>query len=383
MLSPRNSMPSSTTPPNLPPEVVDLVIGNLRSDPITLRTCALVNRDWLSTTRHHLYEALYLPHRNIQTFFDLLQCPRNTFVSRLRGLYAVGFQYNEIIQLWPFLPAFSYLRALHIYGKLELLAFNDDAILPPCLPYLESLGLYRAKFSSYYTLATCLLQFPSIKTLKLVDVTCTAGPVQSPKATLGLNLDALDFTLSPGIPGWLEWIDFSLGAPCLHVEFGADDRSFEDYLASQGTNLRNLTLTFQKESQLSIFSERPVLQHNTGLRFLKITRCFTIYGETNGQTHIRVAPALGRLLRDPGLAQLDHLVFTVALEAGAILEAGSSDGAELLDGIGFAGLRRIEFWGPWDTANDILGRQFKSAITALLPLQTARGVVHVGTHRFE
>ncbi|KAJ7486855.1 hypothetical protein FB451DRAFT_1363064 [Mycena latifolia] len=278
---------------------LDLVIGNLRGDPITLRTCTLVNRDWLSTSRYHLCEALYVPHRNIQAFFDLLQCPRHTFVSDSAVFMLWDFNTTRSYSCGNFSQPFPTCERFTFYGKL--LAFNDDAILPPRLPALESLGLYRAKFSSYHTLATCLLQFPSLKILKLADVTCTASPVQSPEATLRLDLDALEISLSPGIPGWLEW----------------------------------------------------------------------------------VAPAMGRLLRDPGLAQLNHLVFIVALEAGARLEAGSSDGAELLDGIGFAGLRRIEFWGPWDTANDILRRQFKLGITTLLPLQTARDVVDVGTHRFE
>ncbi|KAJ6565153.1 hypothetical protein DFH09DRAFT_1081817 [Mycena vulgaris] len=98
-----------------------------------------------------------------------------------------------------------------------------------------------------------------------------------------------------------------------------------------------------------------------------------------GEYRIHVAPALGRILRHLAHSRLDQLVFVTALgPAGAHASASSSsDAAELLDGIGFAGLRRIEFRGPWDSAGDILRKQFTSAISVLLPLQTARGAVHI------
>ncbi|KAJ7655424.1 hypothetical protein B0H17DRAFT_1099046 [Mycena rosella] len=338
----------------LPPEVADLVIDNLRGDLATLRTCGLVSHNWLATSRYHLYDAVYLPHRNIDTFLDLLQSPCNTFAFRLRGLYVAAFQYA------PDLP--------------------PRGVDSPHLPFLDFFALYSAQFYSYDKLTAFLLQFPSVKTLKLVHVTCGAEPGPSQKAMLPFHFNALEFTLNPGIMGWLKSLDFSLGAPCLIVDFAQLESGFGDYLKSQGKVLCQLTLKFRAESQLSIFSEQPVLQSLAGLRSLTITHCFTISGED----HIRVAPALVRLLRQLACSQLEQLVFIAALAPGIELASGSpSDAAELLEGVEFASLTRIEFYGPWDSRDDILGRQFKSAISALLPVQAARGVVHVGAHRYE
>ncbi|KAJ6550427.1 hypothetical protein DFH09DRAFT_1319922 [Mycena vulgaris] len=363
-------MPSSRYAPRLPPEVVDLVIDNLREDFVTLRICGLVSRDWLVTSRHH---ALYVPYWNIHTFLDLLNSPLNTFFFPLRGLHLLGVQQDNISQIWPLLPAFSSLRTLHLYGKQ--LTLGKDSVIPGHLPLLKSFGLSMAHFASYDILTTFLSQFPSLKTLKLVSVACDAGPVAIRKATLQIQLNMLSFTLYPGILGWLKAIDFSLSAPCLEVDFLEEDTDLGDYLKFHGKNLRHLTLKFRAESQLSIFSEHPVLHANDSLQSLKISHCFTISGEYR----IRVAPALGRILRHLAHSRIDQLMFVTALEsAGAPAPASSSsDAAELLDGIGFAGLRRIEFHGPWDSAHDILRKQFTSAILALLPLQAARGAVHI------
>ncbi|KAJ6540211.1 hypothetical protein DFH09DRAFT_1175736, partial [Mycena vulgaris] len=366
-------MPSSRYAPRLPPEVIDLVKDNLRGDFVTLRTCGLVNRDWLVTSRHHLYDALYVPYWNIHTFLDLLKSPLNTFLFRLRGLHLFGFQQDNISQIWSLLPAFSSLRTLHLYGKE--LTLQKDNFIPGHLPLLESFGLSMAHFASYDILTIFLSQFPSLKTLKLDSVACDAGPASIRKATLQLQLNMLDFTLYPGILGWLKSIDFSLSAPCLEMDFPQEDTDLGDYLEFYGKNLHHLTLKFRAESQLSTFSEHLVLRANDSLQSLKISHCFTISGECR----IHVAPALGRILRYLAHSRLDQLVFVTALgPAGAPASASSSsDAAELLDGIGFAGLRRIEFHGPWDSAGDILRKQFTSAILVLLPLQTARGAVHI------
>jgi hypothetical protein len=57
--------------------------------------------------------------------------------------------------------------------------------------------------------------------------------------------------------------------------------------------------------------------------------------------------------------------------------------AAILDGVGFAGLRKITFYGPWDRCDDILGKQFRSTVLALLPRQDSRGIVHVAAHTFQ
>ncbi|KAJ7137038.1 hypothetical protein C8R44DRAFT_869123 [Mycena epipterygia] len=363
--------------PMLPPELVDLVISNLCGDLVTLRTCGLVSRDWLATSRHHLYDATYLPRHNLPAFLDLLNSPYNTFFFRLRGLHAIGFPYTDTIQLYPVLPTFSYLRELHIYGKN--LMFHNDALNPPLLPYLEFLSLTTAIFPSYPKLTAFLSQFPALRDLRLVNVACHADAGHNQQGILKLDLATLFITLGSGIMGWLKSSDFSLHAPRLETDIRNLEPLFEEYLKSVSSNLRELTLKFHTESQLSIFSEKPVLHSNAVLRSLKITHAFWI----SGDSYIRVSPGLGRILKKLMHSHLDQLVFVAAVEVGGFAPSPSShDAIELLDGVGFAGLARIEFYGPWDSVEDILGKQFKSTISALLPCQTARGIVHVGGHKF-
>ncbi|KAJ7137017.1 hypothetical protein C8R44DRAFT_768272 [Mycena epipterygia] len=275
--------------PMLPPELVDLVISNLRS----------------------CYS---------QNFLDFLNSPYNTFFFRLRGLHAIGFPYTDTIQLYPVLPTFSYLRELHIYGKN--LMFHNDALNPPLPPHLEFLSLTTAIFPSYPKLTAFLSQFPALKGLKLINVTCHAYPDYTQQDIL--KLDLITLFITPG---------------------------------------SELTLKFHTESQLSIFSEKP---------------CCPCPLNVRRQLHPN-APRLERILKKLMHSRLDQLVFVAVVEVGGFAPSPSShDAIELLDGVGFAGLTRIEFYGPWDSVDDILGKQFKSAISALLPCQTARGIMSVG-----
>ncbi|KAJ6612353.1 hypothetical protein B0H10DRAFT_2192487 [Mycena sp. CBHHK59/15] len=353
--------------PALPPEVIDLIIDNLHRDSSILRTCGLVSRDWLASSRHHLYSGVCLPRRNLNTFLNLIKSPYNTFLFRLRGLHVVGFLHAEIVQLWPLLPAFSYLRSLHIYGKL--LSVDDDSLEIKRLPQLDTLSLSTAHFSSYHSFTRFLSQFPGLRTLKLENV------------SLRLELSTLHVTLTAGILGWLKSTDFPLRSRCLELDIPATDPIMSEYFEALATHPQELTLIFYAASQLAIFSEKPMLKFNTALRSIRITRALWISGESE----VRAAPALGRLLMQLPSSCLEELIFDAALEYPGIVPSTASarDAAEILDGLAFAGLKRIEFYGPWDRVDDILGKQFRSAIVALLPLQSARGIVRIGAHRFE
>ncbi|KAJ6612005.1 hypothetical protein B0H10DRAFT_2054367 [Mycena sp. CBHHK59/15] len=360
--------------PALPPEVIDLIVDNLHRDSSILRTCGLVSRDWLAASRHHLYSGVCLPRRNLNTFLDLIKS-----LFRLRGLLVVGFLHAEIVQLWPLLPALSYLHSLHIYGKL--LSVDDGSLEMKRLPQLDTLSLSTAHFSSYHSFTRFLSQFPGLRTLKLENVSCVPLSENSPLPSLRLELSTLHVTLTAGILGWLKSTDFPLRSRCLELDIPTTDPIMSEYFEALATHPQELTLIFYAASQLAIFSEKPMLKFNTALRSIRITRALWISGESE----VRAAPALGRLLMQLPSSCLEELIFDAALEYPGIVPSTASarDAAEILDGLAFAGLKRIEFYGPWDRVDDILGKQFRSAIVALLPLQSARGIVRIGAHRFE
>jgi hypothetical protein len=114
--------------------------------------------------------------------------------------------------------------------------------------------------------------------------------------------------------------------------------------------------------------------HNTRLRCLRVGYAFWIRSETD----ISSPPSLGRLLKQLESSGIEELSFDAEIlewprhpphEVAAILDEGV-----------FPRLRRIEFFGPWDRAEDILRKQFQSAMLALLPIQSSRGIVHVNAH---
>ncbi|THU77144.1 hypothetical protein K435DRAFT_703039, partial [Dendrothele bispora CBS 962.96] len=49
----------------LPQELVDSIIDHLFDDPVSLKTCALVSKSWLPSTRHHIFHHIRLdPSQN-------------------------------------------------------------------------------------------------------------------------------------------------------------------------------------------------------------------------------------------------------------------------------------------------------------------------------
>ncbi|KAJ7500618.1 hypothetical protein B0H11DRAFT_1995906 [Mycena galericulata] len=360
----------------LPPEITDLIIDNLHGYPSTLRACSRVSRDWLAASRHHLFDVVYLMSGSLNTFIDLQKSPYNTFSPRIRNLHATGFQHDELTRLWPLLPAFRHLRALHIYGIP--LVFDKDTIELVSLTRITTLSLSRIRFTSYTDLKGLLLQFPSVNILKLERITCDSPAEEIQSAPLiQLSLDKLHITLTSGLLGWLNGTAFCLRADSVDMALDSMESALFNYLTTLGTQLKRLTLRFNSTARLTVFGTQlhSPLRHNTSLRCLRITDAFWIVGENR----IRVTPALELLLRQLQSSGLEELTFNMSL-ADPGTHSPPDTVAEILDGVGFSSLRRLEFYGPWDHANDILRKQIGSAILALFPVQNSRGTLHIGTH---
>ncbi|KAJ7103864.1 hypothetical protein C8R44DRAFT_988036 [Mycena epipterygia] len=62
---PPNATPNDESTRRLPPELIQLILEHLRSEPETLRRTALVSKQWLPTSRVHLFNHVCLsaPHR--------------------------------------------------------------------------------------------------------------------------------------------------------------------------------------------------------------------------------------------------------------------------------------------------------------------------------
>ncbi|KAJ7181367.1 hypothetical protein C8R43DRAFT_270058 [Mycena crocata] len=366
--------------PVVPPEVIGLIVDYLHDHPTSLKACGLVNHNFLASSRFHLYAGVSLTRRNLRAFLDSVKVPKNTWTVCLRSLHAAEFEHKDLIQLWPFLPTLSHLRSLIIHG--HPITFDDNLIETQSIHSVRSLALSRATFSSFRGLTAFLLRFLSLRALKLDRISFqTTPPSASPVLSKALNLEAISMPLTPEMMAWLEWTKFSFRAELIELDVKFMSPSIIDYFRALGTHLRKLTLKFESSGLLASFSELSPLQYNTALRSIRVTQAFWIVKEND----IRVSPSLARLLQH---VQTCGRVEELALSAAFMLDGYShlsrpQEAAEIIDGVGFARLQRIDFYGPWDTTTDILATQFRTTILALLPVQHARGIVHIGGYKFE
>ncbi|KAJ7616650.1 hypothetical protein FB45DRAFT_934661 [Roridomyces roridus] len=359
----------------LPPEVVDLVIDNLHDQPAALRVCSLVCRNWLAASRYHLYSEVYVSGSNLISFIHLTGHQHESLSSRLRSLHATRFLSDQLETLWPLLAEFPQLRGLHLHGPLEFGTTIDEP-----LPLVTSLSLTRVSFVSHEVLKSLLLRFPALQVLSL---NCGfRGPGDLPgDSPTPPNLQRLNIALTADMLGWLAWSKFCLRAECIDIDVSRPPTAgLEDYFKVLGNQLKRLTLRFDIPGTLAIFSERPFLQHNTALLSLRMTNAFSIRVEGV----ICVAPGLERLLQhlQSSTTTLEELIFTVTLSPGWS-PSPPNRVARILDNWGVATkLQKLEFFGPWDRADDVLRQQFCTAVYALVPLLHSRGIISVGTHKF-
>ncbi|KAF8192384.1 hypothetical protein K438DRAFT_1830085 [Mycena galopus ATCC 62051] len=378
--------------PILPPEVIDLIIDKLHDQPHTLRACSLISHYWLPRSRHHLFRRMCLDACNIGVCRGLLKSPHNTFSFHLRGLHVTAVvQPTQLLRLMQGLPR---LHSLDIYGIP--VRYDTEIAGSAKFPLIRSLTLSRATFASYTELSYFLSRFPALKKLALERISFDHQGNQMPDA-MNLDLDALKIAWAPELIAWLQWTGFSLRARSIELNFG-DPRSshgleipvlteagLSEYFDALGTHLERLRLKFANPSELAIFSEHPRLVQNTRLRWLRIGQAFWIRSETD----VRISPSLARLLKQLESSGVEELIFdaSVAASPGQNLFHDypplPQDVALILDGADFARVRRVSFFGPWDRSDDILRKQFQSAVLALLPVRGAQGMVHIHAHPSE
>ncbi|THU90313.1 hypothetical protein K435DRAFT_968751 [Dendrothele bispora CBS 962.96] len=88
---------SSTTPqPELPPEIVNLIIDLLYDSPRDLKACALVCRGWVQQSRYHLFPEISLYPGDVSRFLDLCDNTHATFsMARIRRFSLTTNRFNE------------------------------------------------------------------------------------------------------------------------------------------------------------------------------------------------------------------------------------------------------------------------------------------------
>ena len=212
--------------PSLPPEILDLIVGQLHRQRATLKTCCLVSKSWVSRTRallfaHVLFHPLLSP---IESWMRTFPDPFNSPAHYARGL---SIDPPRIVTTAS-MDAHVWIRSFRNVASLSVHSFrvNNSQIslaqLHGLFPVLESLtfSLSSVPSSELFKLAC---SFPSLKDLSLLhpenqpDIEWTI-PSTSPKLTGSLTLVASDGIQSNvrrllDLPGGLHFSRISVLCP--------------------------------------------------------------------------------------------------------------------------------------------------------------------------
>ncbi|KAJ7333445.1 hypothetical protein DFH08DRAFT_881250 [Mycena albidolilacea] len=202
----------------MPPELTDRTIDFLWDRQPDLRACSLVCRQWLPSSRRHLFESTTV--RPDARFLP--------FLSSVVTKYARTLDFR----LWP--PEMDPLGPEILHHMPMVLNLRNVVLgsLPPSpenfpvLSRVVKLSLQHTEFPSCAELVESLAKFPALRELELAWVTCVdVGHNVWPRFPSGLEyLSIQGFAQTPGILQWLSSDDYPrTRALALHIPNDAPD----------------------------------------------------------------------------------------------------------------------------------------------------------------
>lgn len=191
-------------------ELVDFMIDFLHDDELTLGACALVCKQFIPSSRFHLFNTVLLrPHR-AESFSDLLNSAHVTFLHHLHSV-----KIDEEIQVfvepddhhWDDCPSefwlsvFDKLPPLRTVKTLSLGAIKLDkdcySSLITAFGNITHLMLLSKRFDSRSDAMELLSGFPSMQTLSLANAVIESSGLQSEASnTKTANIDYIYPTLT-------------------------------------------------------------------------------------------------------------------------------------------------------------------------------------------
>ena len=215
---------------SLPPEIVDLVIDQLRDEPATLRACCLVSKSWIPRARSHLFAHVkFIAQKTpitswIETFPDPSNSPahhtRSLTIQRLPAFITTGVDVGSWIRTFQNVVD---LRFEHITWP------DHQAPLAPFHGFSHTVRSLRLTYTSFEVF-DLVCSFPLLEDLALVglrpkdDIVGLKSPSTSPKLTGSLNISTNVGTRSAirrllDFPNGLHFTKIAL--TCLGGDFGA------------------------------------------------------------------------------------------------------------------------------------------------------------------
>ena len=109
----------------LAPETIDTIIDYLHSDKQSLFACSLTAKQWLPSSRYHIFSRVHLRPTNIESFLELIEAPLSKLPVMLRHLLVNGFSQSIIAAANP--HAKEHIR--RVTSRLQEVTYLRDAIM--------------------------------------------------------------------------------------------------------------------------------------------------------------------------------------------------------------------------------------------------------------
>ncbi|KAJ7625632.1 hypothetical protein FB45DRAFT_1004998 [Roridomyces roridus] len=356
----------------LPHELVDLILGQHRlEDSVERKTVArsgLISRDWLPSSRYHLFAQVHLEDHTINSFLDAAHSSpfslRN-FVRSMEIYSKLEYGPERLGELGILPNATSLLISMN----RAALAQNRQ-ILSESAPKLTKLALVDCNLPLRCVLYT-ILAFPSLKSLELRNVNLSYELLPFP-STYPFTTEWSELTLSQFHSEELLKAILALDTVPTFSSLTVDrmlpsvDNSLGEYLRHVGDKLQFLKLGIEEYSATDDMSEDfAALSYSTNLGQLIIE--FRLTAIDLSASMLQILPHL----------QSENLFSIKIMDplGGCYVNVSHHEQWEELDkALAGAPLENLKTFVVESTAT-----RFVAQLHKLLPLAFARGVLRVGS----
>ncbi|KAJ7620819.1 hypothetical protein DFH06DRAFT_62140 [Mycena polygramma] len=388
----------TSSSPDFPPELHDLVIDHMHRDKGALATCGLVSKSWLRSSRHHLFDSVVLRNRNWKAFLQLLGSPLATFPTSVKSLTISVSDYATLE------PSASFNRLIHeLRGStasedaprelsdLNLLRLNGIhwsdvtqtttlALVELC-PYIRELDLRLVTFDTPYQMAALVSHFPRTQKLSMSPFfSLYESPLKYPDIPRSIQHIRLrlDGTIRGRFNQIARWIHAGDGLPSIRaLEIGIVDveslASLAGLLRALGPVLQDLDLGVMYHVTADDIRARVDLSKNLNLRSLTVHISLRRV-QRAPSLHAPSLYAPWGILAAAHSSSIDTLTIVLTFDVPELLV--NLDWAHLTNALNtypqFAALRRLHFMVHCFTAMVTEG-----AIRARVPEFDERGIVEV------
>jgi len=270
----------------LPPEVIDLIIDFLHDDKPSLAACTLISKDFLPSTRFHLFSEVPVQPRHMLPLLELLASPSNQiapFVQRLlfdnlgKLLFYNGItEVERCIRLLPLLTSrLPHVKSLR-FSNFDLEHIPEDIRrnLFSSFPDFKDLDLYSLHFYRFSEFLDLVCAFPFLEKISLKWVTWTYnGHHLAPITPRGSPLIRWNLSRYSGqslidLGGWL--LDQDPPPLLQSLHYGAssahENNCIRQLLRHSGGSLEHLYISFP--ISLDFNALRDILKD-----FIDLTEC--------------------------------------------------------------------------------------------------------------